>query len=253
MAIRQLELAGNEMKRGTISAIFLTLAMAIGGCSVTGVTNLKTPPNARSLVVRDAHCLSADQYAAAVQTLSSPDAAYANVAAAQRQLVDTANISNACRAEVIAVLMDAMDKPNLDFTQDERSFVLWQSGAEILGDLKATESLDLLISHLGLTLSTFSSSMKHQPALLGVIKMGPIAIPKLSELLKNTGDSKTRYSAIYCIADIGGQSAVVALREALASESDDCAKQLILVSLDSFDASGVIKDRAKWLGRFICK
>jgi HEAT repeat protein len=148
--------------------------------------------------------------------------------------------------------MAAMDKPNLDFTTDEESHHLWLYGAEVLGDLKATEALDLLISHLTTRTATFSTSMNHQPALGGVIKMGSIAIPKLSAVLNDSPDPKMRYSAVYCMATIGGPTAVQSLEHALRTESDKCVSRLIRISLDSFDEAGNIKDRGEWFSGISC-
>ena len=53
------------------------------------------------------------------------------------------------------------------------------------GDLKAAQSLDLLLSHIKMTDGEWSATMTHQPALEGIIRMGPVAIPKLKDLLRN--------------------------------------------------------------------
>jgi len=117
--------------------------------------------------------------------------------------------------------MKVMDKPNLDFNRDKGSYYLWLYGAEVLADLRASEALDLLVSHLNLAHHIYSSSMSHQPALLGVIRMGPIAIPKLGEVLRHNPDPKMRYSAVYCLATIGGDSVVGLLKSAQDWESDE--------------------------------
>ena len=70
--------------------------------------------------------------------------------------------------------------------------------------------------------------------------------------LRHNPDPKMRYSAVYCLATIGGDSAVAALKIALASESDECAKRLIRVSIDSFDEQGNMKNRMEWFSRFTC-
>jgi len=172
---------------------------------------------------------------------------------AQAWLRNKSGESEQCRAEVIAALMKAMDRPNLDFTHDKDSYYLWLYGAELLGELKASEALDLLVSHLNLmNRHLYSSSMTHQPALKGVTKMGPIAIPKLDTVLRHSPDPKLRFDAVYCIATIGGPSAVRSLREALDSESDECVSHAIRVSLDSFDAGGKIKDRMDWFLNLAC-
>jgi hypothetical protein len=196
-------------------------------------------------------CFDDTQLSNALRDLASGN--QSRVDRARVELVKKSKMSPTCRSAVITALIKAMDKPNLDFNTDTPSYYLWLYGAELLGDLKAAEALDLLVSHLNLHHAVFGGpSLSNHPAMLGVIKMGPIAIPKLGEALKHNGDPKMRYSAIYCIANIGGQSAISALKEDLASESDECAKRLIRVSLDSLDEQGVMKNSAEWFGRFTC-
>ena len=129
---------------------------------------------------------------------------------------------------------------------------MWLYGADLLGQLKASEALDLLISHLTLNTGIYSASLLHQPALRGVIKMGPVAMPKLSAVLRDNQDQKTRYFAIYCITRIGGESAIAALKAALESESDECAKRLMSASLNSFDEKGNIQNQLEWHSNFTC-
>lgn len=177
----------------------------------------------------------------------------ANVDQARALLLNNSRRSPRCRKEVITSLMRAMDKPDLDFNSDPGGFHLWRYGADLLGDLKASEALDLLISHLNFTQRFFfSTSMSQQPALRGVIKMGPIAIPKLDSLLRHSPDPKLRHTAVYCIATIGGPSAVLSLKQALPLESDKCVSRFIRVSLDSFDDKGNIKNRLEWFSGFAC-
>jgi|ERR1700730_820283 len=194
-----------------------------------------------------AGCFYGNQLPKALRDLASGKPS--RVDRARAAFLEKSKPSTSCRTEVITVLMMAMDKPDLDFNRDTSSYYLWLYGADILGELQATEALDLLVSHLNLH-SAISLSMNDTPAILGVIKMGSIAIPKLSEVLTNP---KLRYAAIYAIASIGGSSAITALKAALVRETDECTKRLITVTLDSFDENGIIKNTAQWFGRFKCK
>src|SRR6185369_4616813 len=112
--------------------------------------------------------------------------------------------SPACRTETISQLIRAMDKPNLSFVMDRPSYFLWLNGAVILGDLKAVECLDLLIEHLDLNDGFFSASMVHQPAILGIEKMGTLAVPKLRVALEQHPRREIRLATALCLADIGG-------------------------------------------------
>lgn len=198
-----------------------------------------------------AKCMSAEDISNALQKFTSENAS--EIDQARTLLLGKARESEQCRVDVITALMKAMDRPDLDFRHDNDSYYLWLYGAQLLGDLKATEALDLLISHLGLTAGFFSSSMNHMPALKGVIKMGAVAIPKLDEVMRHNPDPDMRFYAVYCIATIGGPSAISSLRGALDTESDECVRRSIHVSLDSFDNNGNIKDRMKWFFGLSCK
>src|SRR2546427_384200 len=113
--------------------------------------------------------------------------------------------------------MSAMDKPDLDFAREPSMYYVWREGASLLGELRASEALDLLISHLDLTIGIFSSTMSQQPALWGLIKMGAIAIPKLDIVLRQSSNREMKRYAVYCIANIGGDSARYTLEQALQS------------------------------------
>ena len=95
--------------------------------------------------------------------------------------------------------------------------------------------------------------MTHQPALAGIIRMGPVAIPKLQKLLRNQ-DWQTRHYAVYCIASIGGPSARRAIETAVPMESHSCVKRLMLVSIRTIDVKhgGVKDDNGEWAKAFMC-
>lgn len=196
-------------------------------------------------------CLTADDISTAFQKFSSENEE--KISEAQTLLLRKAGESQGCRGQVIAALMTAMDRPDLDFTHNKDDYYLWRYGAELLGELKASEALDLLISHLAWRRGLyFSTSMNHLPALRELLKMGPIAIPKLDAVLRNSPDPELRFYALYGIATIGGTSAVSSLEKALESESDACLRRGIRASLDSFDESGNIKNRMEWFSGLLC-
>jgi hypothetical protein len=197
-------------------------------------------------------CLSEHDLAIAVREFSSRRS-YEELERAQELLKRNAGRSAKCRKQVIDALMFAMDRPQIDLFQD---FDLWRYGSVLLGDLKATEALDLLIDHLDLNDGT-SISVSHYPAMQGVIKMGTVAIPKLGVALRRNPDRNVRLDAVFCIAQIGGDTAMPVLKQALSSESDLCVSKFIRVSIDALDNKqmpGQItsNDRAKWYAAFSC-
>lgn len=162
--------------------------------------------------------------------LSSEDWAQAELT--RKAILDLANKSSACRTEVVGALTQAMNKPDLNFILDRRSYYLWSHGSTVLGELKAIESLDLLISHLDLNDGEFSASMSHQPAVRGVERMGILAIPKLGFALQHNKNRNIRLAAALCLADIGGEEAKTAMKSALKSETDKCVRRFIEFSFE---------------------
>ena len=191
-------------------------------------------------------CLTDDQLAKAVISLSSN---YNEAQVAQQLLRENARESSACRRQIIAAVMTAMNQPNLDISRNQASADLWREGAILLGDLKAVQSLDLLLSHIKMTTSEFSLTMRHQPALGGIVRMGPLAIPKLKLLLRND-DSQTRYYTVYCLYQIGGSSARRILQQALPMESDQCVRRIIIVSLK--EMRGIKPEPGEWAAAVFC-
>ena len=171
-------------------------------------------------------CPATPELENAVRKLS-PDQTFREMEAAKLRLISSARVSAKCRTEVIGTIIKEMDKPQL---QAYRDFNLWRYGANVLGDLKATESLDLLIRNLSFTDGS-SINVTHYPAMEGVIKMGRPALPKLGAALRQNSDVSYRYNAVFCIAQIGGAGATAELKAALPSESDSCVRKFIEISI----------------------
>jgi hypothetical protein len=240
-----------EMKSTSLFFLCVIFSMS-GSCTGPSIKSAVSNPSPSPTVGVEVQtkCFTQDYLSEALKSLSLGD--QEQIDQTKQLLLNDAKRSTNCRAEIITALKNGMDKPNLDLQSDEGTYNLWVHGAELLGNLKALEAIDLLISHLDSTNGTFSTSMRHQPALRGLIKMGPIAIPKLEAVLKSNPDPNMRFSAVFCVATIGGPSAVRSLKEALATESDQCVSRFIRVSLDSFDEEGQIRDRGKWFPGGLC-
>lgn len=193
-----------------------------------------------------ARCLTDSQLSRAVISLSG---AHNEVRWAQRLLRQSAKRSSTCRRRVIAAVMTAMDKPGLDIRRNQADADLWQEGADLLGDLKATQALDLLLSHITMTDGQWSTTMRHQPALSGIVRMGPLAIPKLKRLLRN-GDSEPGIMSVYCLYQIGGGAARRILQQALPKESDRCVRRFMVVSLK--EMRGIKPEPGEWGSAIFC-
>jgi hypothetical protein len=183
----------------------------------------------RNSFTRNQCGLEIDVYDAINNGLSSEEWDHNNQT--RKTLLLYADKSSECRTEIVKGLIDAMNKPNVNFVLDERSYHLWSMGSAILGELKAVEALDVLIDHLDLNDGNFSASMVHQPAVHGVEKMGVIAVPKLRLALQYNKNRDIRLAAALCLADIGEPEAMNAMKVALSSQTDKCVRQFIELSL----------------------
>ena len=199
-------------------------------------------------------CPSQSEISAALRILSH--GSYDDQQKAVAGLKANAGRSMKCRKQVITSVMSAMDQPNLDLTGGTPQFFLWHYCSQLLGDLKATEALDLLITnferHDG---SGFP--FNHYPALGGVIRMGDIALPKLQIALRDNPSLFTRRLAVFCIALIGGHSARQILSQALDTETDSCVASCIRATLNAFNnkrrptfISNEV--RTAWYTTFLC-
>jgi hypothetical protein len=237
------------MKPLRVGVMYSFIAVVVvGTCANAKQTTLNV---AKSIPLTSApRCLARGSMTTALRALSLGDEA--DVSRAQDILLKDAAKGPRCRQRVITALIRSMDKPHLNFERDQNAYYLWRYGARLLGDLKASEALDVLISHLKNTDGQFSSSMVHQPALEGVIRMGPIALQKLSGVLHHNTDRDIRRYAVFCICSIGGAKALQLLEEAVVSESDSRVAKFIEFSIISLDnPEHRIIDRAKWFAAFL--
>jgi|GEM_PF-5741461 len=148
---------------------------------------------------------------------------------AASKLVALANESPGCRDEIVSELVEAMNKGLVEYNHS--SFLLWAKGSAILGELKAVETLDFLIDNLDFSDGLFSASMNHQPVVPAVEKMGELAVPKLAAALKNHPKRDIRLAAALCLLDIGNPEALDALKSSLTTETDECVRRFVTLSL----------------------
>lgn len=199
-------------------------------------------------------CLLDSEVSTALQTLSH--GRYEDQQKALALLKVNAARSTQCRKQVITSTISAMAQSNVDLTGGTPQFFLWHYGTQLLGELKSTEALDLLIGNL--TRHDGSGfPFNHYPALGGVIDMGEIALPRLQIELRSNPDRFTRRLTVFCIALIGGRSAQEILTRALEEEKDSCIASCIRASITAFNNKRRphhISDeqRTTWYTTFLC-
>jgi hypothetical protein len=194
-------------------------------------------------------CFSGSDIADSIRKLGG---SYFEANDAKRVLLNTSKESPECRSQIITAVVAAMHKSNLDIAKDQASADLWRYGSQLLGEMKAAEALDFLISHLDLNDGEWSVTMTHQPVLGGIIQMGKIAVPKLRVVLRSE-DPKLRRDAVYCLSFIGGTQALRTLQESLRTERDRCLKNFISVSIKSLrDKKNSLNSNEEWFSAFLC-
>jgi HEAT repeat protein len=210
--------------------LVVVCAVVISTCTVRMNKPVSEPAVAAADTSIAAACSPQLDINIAIRQLASKD--WAEAQKTRSVLREYSKESTVCRQQIIEALVLAMSKPNLNFITDQFTYRLWLHGSILLGDLKAVEAIDLLIEHLDLNDGAFSASMVHQPAILGLTGMGELAVPKLGIALEQSANRNIRLAAAFCLIDIGGPEAIDAMKRALNSESDQCVRRLIALSID---------------------
>lgn len=115
-------------------------------------------------------------------------------------------------------------------TTSRAHYDAWSFAAELLGKLKATEAVDVLIACIDCNNGMGGLSAHRFPAFRALIMIGSEAIPKLTEALSNTRPS-TRSRAALALGEIGGSDAKKALEHALLSERHEDVVKSIQIAL----------------------
>lgn len=252
-----LERGVTEMRSNRLVSLSLsfTILMASAFGTEIGRPAFPVAQSARGDVTLPQGCLSDSEISAAVRNLSH--GRYEDQQKAMAHLKADAGRSTMCRKQVITSVMSAMDQPNVDLTAGTPQFFLWHYGTRLLGELKATEALDLLIANFDRHDGS-GFPFNHYPALGGVVDMGEIALPRLQIALRENPDRLTRRLTVFCIALIGGPSANQILLGALKGETDPCVASCIQASITAFKNKrrpNHISDgqRTTWYTTFLCK
>ena len=216
----------------------------------------KTNPSVPAGIVSEQPCLGDSEMSKALRTLSYGPS-YEDHQRAFAFLKATAEHSPNCRKQVITRLMSAMkESPAPDLTGSTPRSDLRHYAPQLLGELKAIESLDYLVANFQPDDEDWFPVI-HNSAVSGVISMGEVALPKMQAVLKENPNPEIRQFAVFCIASIGGPSAEQILQDALLAESDECTTACIRATLKSFANTRRphhISDigRAEWLSTFMC-
>jgi len=224
------------------------LIISIGDCASTGIRS--QPVSVANRADSQMKCESDGDLRESIENLTSE----VHAQQSRQDLFRASQRSVKCRKKVIKGVLAMMAEPSIDIKGSQKDRSLWQEGSILLGDLKATEALDLLIRHLDMDDGEWSVTMRDIPALDGVIRMGNYAVPKLSFTLFNSPDRSIRQHVVYCLSFIGGRAARATLKQALKSESDACVRQFIAISIRGLDSNYKKRSgfRDEWFSAFFC-
>lgn len=107
----------------------------------------------------------------------------------------------------------------------------WKSAVDLLGQLKATEAIDVLVECIACNDGIAGLSNDRYPALKAILAIGHEAIPKLTQALSNNDDPATRIFSASALGQLGGDEAKEALEQALLSEQNTEVAASIRVAL----------------------
>ena len=73
--------------------------------------------------------------------------------------------------------------------------------------------------------------MVHEPVVLAVVSMGEVAVPKLAFAVRHNPNKRIRLAAAFCLGDIGTAAAIEEMKSALNSETEECVRRFITLTL----------------------
>jgi hypothetical protein len=149
---------------------------------------------------------------------------------AESELLKLAHHSPGERKAVIdQLLLTVRQRPNLDGSHSILSpidFEYWRAATNLFWQLEATEAIDVMITCIQCG-NGYGGIEGDPPAGFALVRMGSLAVPKLSEGLSQERDAYRRIRIVICLSRIGGSPARSALRRALAVEKDKTVKEYL--------------------------
>ena len=113
-----------------------------------------------------------------------------------------------------------------------RTFLFWRSTTIIFAEVRALEALDVMIRCIDAS-NGLSGTQGEPPSAYALVRMGPVAVPKLSEALINEPNSANRVRIVLCLSRIPGPEAVAALKRVLKTETNKGVRYYINRALAS--------------------
>lgn len=151
-------------------------------------------------------------------------------------LLKIAYKSNQANKLVIEALTKVLQDKKLLTYQKEIRYKTYYQAVYLLGELKATTTIDLLVNNLDYTIDQNSITKNYYPALDAIVKIGDVAVPKLAKSLLEDKNIIIKTNIIRVLDKIHTKAARQALEQALAVEKNPQLQHYIQVILNSWDA-----------------
>lgn len=156
--------------------------------------------------------------------------------AAKKAIIAFSVKSPETRQRIIKELIKVATAERMDLIKSPPRFFAWREAVEILGTIKATETIDVLIDCLDCNNGPAGLGTGRYPAILAISKLGNEAIPKLADALDIRPDIRFRVAqALYLI---GGDRAKDVLGKAMQKGMDKQTTSVIRKMLQNWNGSG---------------
>jgi HEAT repeat protein len=213
--------------------VLLLSFTALAGCSA-GISHETGALNTGKALRSDVDFVRQDQSdtnkaTGLMQKLGSNDEAEREQA--KKEIRSLLRESAESREQVIQELIKLVEKSDTGLRFSSKAhYDAWSFAVGLLGELKATESLDALVACIECNDGVAGLSFDGYPVLRAVIEIGPPAVPKLTEALRDSRPATRKYAAL-ALGEIGGDDAKKALQSALLSEQDKEIETTIRIAL----------------------
>ena len=158
---------------------------------------------------------------------------------ARKAILEFSTKSADARLYIIKALIRIAKVPNgnAELMKSNERFWEWKESVDILGIMKATEAIDVLMECLDCNNTAPGLAPEWYPATKAIIKIGTDAIPKLTEAMRHKSPS-VRFMAAQALFAIGGDRSKDALEKALLIEKDGRIAFMIKAMLRDWGNSG---------------
>ncbi len=151
-----------------------------------------------------------------------------------KEIVDRSKQSKSFRSRILPELLGlAEKKPSKAEGQDWNR---WADSVQLLGLMKATEAVLVLVDKIDLNDGTVGFSLAHYPAAAALTSIGEPSIQSLSAALQRKRTS-ARSLAARALSEIGGPKALHALEDAEPKEADPEIKLFMRQAISRLRAS----------------